>query len=119
MIVSLSTVETEQLFPKVGLWVLPVLNSCTAWPAALSWLVGVGVVLVVGNDVVLAPVVAIVLFYLVLCIFFPLCFAFIPFVMWCLCNPGRLMALLIQSRVRFELFSGSANGFSLYKKKGP
>ena len=48
---------------------------------ALSWPIGVGIVLAVGNGDVLAMVVAIMLSYLVYCIFFPLCFAFIPFVM--------------------------------------
>ena len=92
------------------------LNACTGCPSsrAPSWLVDVGVVLVVGNGAVcLAPVFAIGLFCIAPCIFFPLCFAFIPFVMWFPLYPGRLMALSIQSRARFELFSGSAGAFSL------
>ena len=92
------------------------LNACTGCPSsrAPSWLVGVGVVLVIGNGVVcLAPVVAIVLFCLAPCIFFSALLCIHP-----LCNvvplyPGRLMALLIQSRARVELLLGSAGGFAL------
>ena len=51
---------------QVWSWMQPALNACTGCPSsrAPSWLVGVGVVLVVGNDVVLATVVAIVLFFM-------------------------------------------------------
>ena len=96
-----------------GLWMQPALDACSMWPSfrVLSWLVGVGVVLGVGISV---SAVAIVLFHLVPCIFLS-AFLCISSVSWCLCNPGRLMALLIQSRARFELFSGLAGAFSLKK----
>ncbi|XBI64372.1 hypothetical protein VPH35_044539 [Triticum aestivum] len=96
-----------------GLWMQSALDACSVWPSfrVLSWLVGVGVVLGVGISV---SAVAIVLFYLLPCIFLSVLLC-ISSISWCLCNPSRLMTLLIQSRARFELFSGSAGAFSLKK----